>query len=222
MSMESPLGRTLPLNQPMKVLIVDDEASQRSGLAAMVSAWGMTPETAGDGNEALLKLNDFPGRCDPDRPEHAGHGRLRLPATAARFRRNAAHHRAHRLRQRRNGREDGPRTGRLLVSREADSARQPGSADPPRRQPRRPARREAQPGAPAQLQGLAGRTGRHLAEDAGDFCPAAAGRTEQGLRADHRRERHRQRNGGPHAARAEPAAAGTVHRHQLRGAAGDA
>src|SRR5689334_25027421 len=26
----------------------------------MVSAWGMTPQTAGDGNEALIKLNDFP------------------------------------------------------------------------------------------------------------------------------------------------------------------
>lgn len=39
---------------------MDDEASQRSGLAAMVSAWGMTPQTAGDGNEALLKLTDFP------------------------------------------------------------------------------------------------------------------------------------------------------------------
>jgi DNA-binding NtrC family response regulator len=39
---------------------VDDEASQRSGLAAMVSAWGMIPETADDGNEALLKLAEFP------------------------------------------------------------------------------------------------------------------------------------------------------------------
>jgi DNA-binding NtrC family response regulator len=49
------------LNQPtIKVLIVDDEASQRSGLAAMVSAWGMSPETAAEGNEALLKLNQFP------------------------------------------------------------------------------------------------------------------------------------------------------------------
>jgi DNA-binding NtrC family response regulator len=47
------------LNQSIKVLIVDDEASQRSGLAAMVSAWGMTPETASEGGEALLKLNDF-------------------------------------------------------------------------------------------------------------------------------------------------------------------
>jgi len=47
------------LNQPLKVLIVDDEASQRSGLAAMVSAWGMTPETAAEGNEALIKLGDF-------------------------------------------------------------------------------------------------------------------------------------------------------------------
>jgi len=48
------------LNQPVKVLIVDDEASQRSGLAAMVSAWGMRAETASEGNEALMKLNDFP------------------------------------------------------------------------------------------------------------------------------------------------------------------
>ncbi|MEO8598045.1 MAG: sigma-54 dependent transcriptional regulator [Candidatus Solibacter sp.] len=48
------------MNQRLKVLIVDDEASQRTGLAAMVSAWGMTPETAGDGNEAIEKLSDFP------------------------------------------------------------------------------------------------------------------------------------------------------------------
>jgi DNA-binding NtrC family response regulator len=48
------------LNQPIRVLIVDDEASQRSGLAAMVSAWGMTPHTAADGNEALDVLNSFP------------------------------------------------------------------------------------------------------------------------------------------------------------------
>src|SRR5689334_22908480 len=48
------------LNQSIKVLIVDDEASQRTGLAAMVSAWGMTPKTAGDGNEALETLSSFP------------------------------------------------------------------------------------------------------------------------------------------------------------------
>jgi DNA-binding NtrC family response regulator len=47
------------LNPTLRVLIVDDEASQRSGLAAMVSAWGMTPETAADGGEALVKLNNF-------------------------------------------------------------------------------------------------------------------------------------------------------------------
>ncbi len=38
---------------------MDDELSQRTGLAAMVSAWGMHPETAGDGNEALEKLAGF-------------------------------------------------------------------------------------------------------------------------------------------------------------------
>src|ERR1700692_5156226 len=48
------------MNQPLKVLIVDDEASQRSGMAAMISAWGMTPETASDGNDAIAKLVDFP------------------------------------------------------------------------------------------------------------------------------------------------------------------
>jgi DNA-binding NtrC family response regulator len=47
------------LNQQTKVLIVDDDESQRSGLAALVSAWGMIAETAGDGNEALAKLNDY-------------------------------------------------------------------------------------------------------------------------------------------------------------------
>jgi DNA-binding NtrC family response regulator len=41
------------------VLIVDDEASQRSGLAGMVSAWGMTAETAAEGEEALHKLATF-------------------------------------------------------------------------------------------------------------------------------------------------------------------
>ena len=44
----------------VKVLIVDDEANQRSGLAAMVAEWGMTAETADDGYEALEKLAVFP------------------------------------------------------------------------------------------------------------------------------------------------------------------
>ena len=47
------------MSQSIKVLIVDDESSQRSGLSAMVSAWGMQPETAAEGNEALAKLADF-------------------------------------------------------------------------------------------------------------------------------------------------------------------
>src|SRR5262249_51529641 len=49
-------GRPNSLN----VLVVDDEASQRSGLAAMLSAWNMTAETAADGEEALAKLGSFP------------------------------------------------------------------------------------------------------------------------------------------------------------------
>ena len=48
------------MSQPLRVLIVDDELSQRTGLAAMLSAWGMKPETASDGIEALQRLNSFP------------------------------------------------------------------------------------------------------------------------------------------------------------------
>ena len=43
-----------------RVLIVDDEESQRVGLASMVKAWGFTAETAADGQEALDKLSTFP------------------------------------------------------------------------------------------------------------------------------------------------------------------
>ena len=43
-----------------RVLIVDDEESQRVGLASMVAAWGFTAETAADGQEALDKLSTFP------------------------------------------------------------------------------------------------------------------------------------------------------------------
>ena len=42
-----------------RVLIVDDEENQRNGLASMVSSWGFTAETAGDGQEALDKLSTF-------------------------------------------------------------------------------------------------------------------------------------------------------------------
>jgi len=60
MVVKCPFGKDSFLNQPIKVLIVDDEASQRSGLAAMVASWGMVPETAGDGAEALHKLAQSP------------------------------------------------------------------------------------------------------------------------------------------------------------------
>ncbi len=42
-----------------RVLIVDDEETQRTGLANMVTAWGFTAETAADGQEALDKLGTF-------------------------------------------------------------------------------------------------------------------------------------------------------------------
>jgi DNA-binding NtrC family response regulator len=41
-----------------KVLIVDDEETQRNGLASMITSWGFSAETATDGQDALEKLNN--------------------------------------------------------------------------------------------------------------------------------------------------------------------
>src|SRR5277367_1018272 len=47
------------MDKAVKILIVDDESSQRAGLAGMVKAWGMLAETASDGSDALEKLSAF-------------------------------------------------------------------------------------------------------------------------------------------------------------------
>src|SRR5665213_2116238 len=64
----------------MNVLIVDDESSQRTGLAGMVKAWGMQAETASDGHEALAKLSEFDADVivtDMNMPGLDGFGLLR-------------------------------------------------------------------------------------------------------------------------------------------------
>ncbi len=48
---------TLSPASATRVLVVDDEESQRTGLASMISSWGFSVETAGDGQGALEKLN---------------------------------------------------------------------------------------------------------------------------------------------------------------------
>src|SRR5438876_4001353 len=42
-----------------RVLVVDDEESQRTALASMVALWGYSVETAADGQEALEKVASF-------------------------------------------------------------------------------------------------------------------------------------------------------------------
>ena len=44
------------MSTPEKVLIVEDEENERSGLAELVSAWGYRTETAKDGLEGLEKV----------------------------------------------------------------------------------------------------------------------------------------------------------------------
>ena len=46
-----------PLMNPEKVLIVEDEDNERTGLAELISAWGYRTETARDGLEALEKIS---------------------------------------------------------------------------------------------------------------------------------------------------------------------
>jgi DNA-binding NtrC family response regulator len=53
------MGNVAPASKS-RVLIVDDEESQRSGLASMIASWGFQAETAMDGQEALEKLNAMP------------------------------------------------------------------------------------------------------------------------------------------------------------------
>jgi DNA-binding NtrC family response regulator len=43
-----------------RVLVVDDEESQRTALAGMIALWGYAVEAAGDGEEALEKLSQQP------------------------------------------------------------------------------------------------------------------------------------------------------------------
>ena len=44
---------------PTRVLVVDDEESQRTALAGMIALWGYSVETATDGQDALDKLAGF-------------------------------------------------------------------------------------------------------------------------------------------------------------------
>jgi len=44
----------------IRILIADDEESQRMGLASMIQSWGFAVETAADGQEAIEKLGAIP------------------------------------------------------------------------------------------------------------------------------------------------------------------
>lgn len=63
-----------------RVLVVDDEESQRTALAGMIRVWGYTVEAAADGQEALEKLAHFPAQVmitDLNMPRMNGEDLLR-------------------------------------------------------------------------------------------------------------------------------------------------
>jgi DNA-binding NtrC family response regulator len=71
-----------------RVLVVDDEESQRTALASMIGLWGYAVETACDGQEALDKLATFPAHVivtDLNMPRMTGQellGRLKEQPSA--------------------------------------------------------------------------------------------------------------------------------------------
>jgi DNA-binding NtrC family response regulator len=52
------LQDSMDVQNKKRVLVVDDEESQRSGLARMIAAWGYAVGTAADGMEALEHLGE--------------------------------------------------------------------------------------------------------------------------------------------------------------------
>ena len=187
----------------------------------MVTAWGMAAETAADGAEALEKLAAVPVDViltDLNMPGMDGYELLEKlrnlgdapPAIVitAYGTMDSGVKTVHEL-----GafwfleKPIQPNTLEALVRRAASHGRL--------------AQRQSQPGNATALQRIARRSGGRFLEDAGDLRAAAAGGTEQGMRADHRRKRHRKGDGGARASQAEPAPAGSVPRDQLRRAAGE-
>ncbi len=70
-----------------KVLIVEDEENERTGLAELVSAWGYRAETANDGAEGYEKVTNLAALHCNYRPQNAAHGWIaiageNLPAIA--------------------------------------------------------------------------------------------------------------------------------------------
>ena len=83
----------------IRVLVVDDEESQRTALAGMIALWGYSVETAADGQEALDKLADFRRARDRHRPEDAAHDRAGAAAAPEGPGRRSAGDRADRVRK---------------------------------------------------------------------------------------------------------------------------
>src|SRR5579875_2843737 len=70
----------MKINKDARVLVVDDEAHQREGLATLLQSWGYEAETASNGREALDKIPSFnPGVviCDLRMPDMSGMDLLR-------------------------------------------------------------------------------------------------------------------------------------------------
>src|SRR5208337_3272618 len=47
------------MEKSVKILVVEDDANERQGLADLLSAWGYQTETACEGSEALEKVSSF-------------------------------------------------------------------------------------------------------------------------------------------------------------------
>ena len=180
-----------------KILIVEDEENERSGLAELVSSWGFRVETARDGAEGLDKATQWAPSIvitDLKMPRMGGIellGHLAEQAqTIAVILVTAQGTIDSAVQAMRMGAYD-------YITKPIDTNRLRTMLGE-RVGPAGHARRTGGHAAPVAGRGIAGTAQRGLAQDAGDLPADRDGRAQHGVGADHRRQRHGQRTGGAH------------------------
>ena len=187
-----------------KVLIVEDEENERTGLAELVSSWGYDAETARDGQEGYEKVASWSPSIvitDLKMPRMGGLELLEKISGDSQSDRGHCGHCAGHHRQR--GAGDAHR--RLRLRHQADRYQPPAHHPAKRISPAGHPGRTRSHSPQAAGRGLSGIAGRPVEKDAGDLPADRNGRAQHGIGSDHRRERHRQRAGRAHHSRAQPA-----------------
>ena len=203
-----------------KVLIVEDEENERTGLAELVRAWGFDAEVACDGVEGMEKMDTFnPGIVITDLKMPRMDGMELLAHIAGHPQRVAV------ILLTAQGSVDAAVTAMKsgafdFIEKPVNPTRLRSILQNASRHARHRARTGSQPPQAARSR-RAGLAGGPVQADAGGLPPDRDGGAQHGVGADHRRKRHRQGTGGAHHPLAEPAQNQAIRGHQLRRYSGD-